>query len=395
MALGAAAGWEAQRRFALPRTSVERARLLLDFGRSAEARAIIDARLARDPDDNETWLLEGRRRGAENDYSGAAEAFGKVAEESLFYPESRLRRGQVAMLRHDAKTAEEAFRATLYRGQPGDAGWLEAGEQLLNLQNLQDRTVEAAELSDLLLRHMSPGDRARLQDELTIRSTGRIDVRERIAGLRKFVAANPTDQVSLGALALALCEDGRPDEALLAVKPAFASGADLPYLVWRGRLRALFDSQQFEELRAALPLAPAAAREQSWYWSFLATAQQQANDGAGALASIQKALTFDDQELPINRLAATIFRRNGRPELADAAEQRATVRGQREKELRDAWAWWTGCNAGRKPYATTAAAGQRLATACAALGQTGRAAYYREMAAAFADLARRNGDAAK
>ncbi len=386
---GAGAGWFLAGRQLDRRVDLERLTLLVDTGRFGEAERLLALRLADQPFDNAGWMLEGRRRAAADDLAGAVEAFGRVEETSnTYYPEAQLRRGQAALLRDDAAAAEASLTAALRRCEPGSPPWKEAARQLLDILETQDRGPQYQQVIEALIQRSNLEERPLLRDRATIHESARVPVGDRLVQLRKYVAANPADAVSLGALALALGEDGQAEAAFQMLAPTMAAPGAHPYELHRAWAQILYDLQKFDELRAALAAAPAETQAHPWHWRYLSTAQQRANDWPAALESIRKAVALDPRNPGLHREYAAVAHRAGRPELGAAAEKKSGVLKAEETELRDAWKKWIDLNQRRASFAETAAAATRLAAACMVAEKPGGAAYYREMAAVFNEQAR-------
>ncbi len=387
LAVGAgASGWRLREAQALPERTPEFALLLAETGAAADAVRGLDARLRRDPHDNEALLALGAARESLGDAAGAAAARGAVARESPYFPAAQRQAGTAALARNDAVAAEAAFRAAYERGAAGSADWLAAVSGLLRIGNARDQTAECEAFALAAMPHVAPPERGKMWDEITIRRSSKREDRERPERLRRYIKGNPADSASRAALAQSLADDARSDEGLEILRPAVAETPADP-AVWHAWLRCLHDQGDHPGLAAALGRVPPENEKQGWLWRYRAAAKLHAGDAPGAAAAIAEALRRTPDDPDLNLEAARIAARAGRPELTAAASVRAKQRGALLDAQRNAWQAWSKANAEMAPYAETAAAGQTLAKCCADLGYHDAANYYRAQAAEFARIA--------
>lgn len=215
---------------------VNRAGVLVEAGRAAEAVPIMDAAAQRDPANVDVRNLQGTIREAAGDLEGAEAAFSEGLAIESDHPVVLIARARVRLLRGDL----EGGRADLAAARPSAAG--NAG----------------------LLNNMC-----------WARTVAGVDLETALADCDAALAARPDDPALNDSRAFALLRLGRAEEAEAAYDKALAAAPDhAASLYGRGLTRrALGRAQEGQaDIAAALAISPAAGREFKPYEASLAAA---------------------------------------------------------------------------------------------------------------------------
>jgi tetratricopeptide (TPR) repeat protein len=306
---------------------------LANRGEAEEAERGLLKVVARSPRYGDAWRLLARLRARRGDLRGCAEALAAMPE---WWPDKReawFLEGQAWLGLNQARRAEAAWRACVEDDphRPLVPEYLNgAAKGLIALYIVQERVSEAHAVMEQVQIQSAPEERAAILGTRMRAETDRIEPREAVEILSRYVAADPEDGASRRALARALNTLRRYDEADAVLEewlrrhPEDREG-------WVTRVRMLDERSDFEGLERAIAALPAGLDVDPFVVQARGVIAESRGDLEAAEAAFRRALELAPFDPQAHFRQARVLRRLGRGDEA-AAEQAAyqAIRSARE-----------------------------------------------------------------
>jgi tetratricopeptide (TPR) repeat protein len=333
----AALGFWARPRPVLNQREVER---LLSQGRLRQAEAVVDAYLARVPDDPRAHfqkgrlLLDGINRAESDD---AARERVEAAREHLerFEPGTPAETARrhlydaraLYVLKQWRQVEKELIAALQADPAVPDATWA-----LLDLYYLQGRSRDAQRLVERQFSHEpDPRDRALLLLELIRQDVQPSDAGSILQQLEPVVATDADDLASRVALGLTQIRGSQLEAGLATLRQAVARHPD-DAVAREGLLEGLAQAGEAEALAGAVGELPGPIAGDPRFARFAGRAAQAQGDWKAAIAAYRTALAFDPTDAAVLYQLAQVLRRDGQEDeavrLLGRHEQYTEARGE-------------------------------------------------------------------
>lgn len=288
----AVAGWYQWDR-AGAATSLERLRLASAANDWSVVRSGGQRYLRHHPEDAEAVVLVARAEAAKQRFDRALALLAKVAPQSPWSAEARLREGQAWRQLFHGAAAERSFRQAIDQGLAVGAPQRVIDAARLGLVQFFATEARNDEARQLIweLHRTSP------QPVAVLELLGRLDIEgaephEASQELEKFIATAPEDFDACCGLAHHYLVLGRAREARSLVERCLAARGE-SLSAWETLLGCLNDLGDNTHLREAIDHVPQAARETSWYWKYHGIAAENIEQWEAAETAFREALRRD------------------------------------------------------------------------------------------------------
>jgi tetratricopeptide (TPR) repeat protein len=267
--------------------------------------------LKHSPLDGEARLDLARLLGRKEDFAACAEELALVPEWWPSKREADFLLGEVYSRLNQARRCEAAWLRCLADRplHPLPAAMLlGAAQGLIALYVVEERPVDAAEVVWQVKEQMPP---EWLPNALIMRlrtETERIDPREAVSVLRRYVANDPSDWQAIRALARAEQAVGRTAEADEWIAEAIRLRPDDP-MVWRDRLKILDRRHDRSGLITVVDMIPRSASEDTVIWQYRGMEREAMADLAGAAVALERSVVLDPYREEAHYLLAGVEQR--------------------------------------------------------------------------------------
>jgi Flp pilus assembly protein TadD len=315
--------WVVHDLWLLPRDLKEANRLQARGDRDGSIR-VLRGYLQRSPDAGEVRMALARKLAQAGDLAGCAAELGKVP---TWWPRKRealYLQGQVLNQLDRAQAFEAAWLACVegpVTQALTDEMLISAGEGLLGLYVLEERPAEAAKVTWSIFRQWPEELRPRALIMRLRTATERIDPKEAVAMLRRYVTADPADWHARRALARASQAVGDIEQADQQIARCIAERPEDPR-GWADRLQILDVRQDRAGLLQAVAEIPPRVQEDARIAQYRGMALESTGDLEGAASAYRRSIALDAYREEVHYLLAGVEQRLGRTEQA-----------QREREL--------------------------------------------------------------
>jgi tetratricopeptide (TPR) repeat protein len=338
-------------------------------GRYDEAEAALREHLRRSPHQGEARMLLARAKLLRGDRLGGAAELGRVPDWWPAKREALFAEGQAYWTAQRARAAERAWKACVKDDplHPTKSDYfVGAAEGLLEIYAPEGRMDEARAMLWELYGQVPPHQQPMVMNKWLQTVLLRLDPKEAVAMLRRFVAADPADcdaRRALARLAQAAGDDAEADRQLQAC---------LEYLPgdvanWRARLETLAARGDRAAMMAAVRRLPASTAADPAIWGYRGQALLAAGDLRGAADAFRRAIALRPFDEELFYRLSLVERRLGEADRARDHQRRSqSLRATRARLAEAAEAFRQALDGSRA--ADMAAAAGRLSTLCAALG---------------------------
>ena len=338
-------------------------------GRYGEAEEALREHLRRSPHHGEARMLRARLRILRGDRLGGAAELHRVPDWWPAKREALFAEGQAYRSLDRARPAEEAWRACV-KDDPlhptRSEYFVGAAEGLLEVFAPEARMDEARAVLWELYPQVATRDRPMVLNKWLQTHLLRVEARDAVPLLRRFVQADPADGAARRGLALLAQAAGDDAEADRQLSAALAVRPD-DVATWRVRLETLATRGDQAGLLAAVQGLPATAAADPVIWGYRGRALQAAGDLRGAAGAFGRALEWRPFDEELYYRLSQVERRLGATARADADLRRSqSLRATRVQIAPAAEAFRTAFQEDNRR--DMAAAAGRLASLCEALG---------------------------